>query len=74
MDQLTRMYAPAHYINAIKVSYAGQPVFSAKTDISISADPSFRFYFVPSQAGEMVAEVTDNTGQTFEVPAPAPAD
>ena len=66
MDQLTRMYAPPHYVDSIEVRTGdGRAVFSAETDISISADPSFRFYFVPSLEGELVATVGDNTGKTF---------
>ncbi|MGR9074350.1 MAG: thiosulfate oxidation carrier complex protein SoxZ, partial [Gammaproteobacteria bacterium] len=30
-----------------------------------SADPNFRFYFVPNEAGELRAEITDTNGQSF---------
>ena len=30
-----------------------------------SSVPSFGFYFMPSEGGEMVAEVTDSTGKTY---------
>lgn len=65
MDQLTRHYLPAHFIKRIEVSYDGQPVLTAETDISISEDPSFRFYFVPDGEGELRAEVIDNKEQRF---------
>jgi len=65
MDQVTRLYAPAHFIKSIDVSFNGTPVMSAETDISISENPSFRFYFVPEEAGELVATVTDSNGLTF---------
>lgn len=65
LDQTTNVYTPAHYVTAIDVSFAGQPVFSAQTDIAISADPAFGFYFKPPRPGELVATVTDNTGRTF---------
>jgi len=65
MDQVTRLYAPAHFIKSVDVSFNGTPVMSAETDISISENPSFRFYFVPEEAGELVATVTDSNGLSF---------
>ncbi len=65
MDQLTRMYTPAHFIERLSVTFNGTPVFSAETDISVSENPNFRFYFVPSEAGTLVAEVADNKGMKF---------
>ncbi len=66
MDQLTRMYTPAHFVRRIQVSYAGQPVLSADVDFSISENPNFRFYFVPTGEGELKAEVVDTNGLRFE--------
>ncbi len=65
MDQTTRQFAPAHYVRSVNVSYAGQAVMSADVDISISENPSFRFYFVPSGEGELKAEVVDSTDKRF---------
>ena len=65
MDQVTRLYAPAHFVKEVEVSFNGTPVMSAETDISISENPSFRFYFVPEESGELVATVTDSNGLTF---------
>jgi sulfur-oxidizing protein SoxY len=61
MDQVTRFIKKAHFVKDVKVSFNGKPVFSAKTDIAISTDPNFRFYFVPDKAGELKAEVTDTS-------------
>ncbi len=58
-------FLPARYVQNIKVSYDGDTVFSAQTDVSVSEDPTFGFYFVPSGDGEMIAEVTDSAGETF---------
>jgi sulfur-oxidizing protein SoxY len=66
MDQLTRQFTPAHYVRTVNVSYAGQPVMSADVDISISENPSFRFWFVPSGEGELKAEVVDSNDQRFQ--------
>ena len=65
MDQLTRMYAPSHYVKQVRVSFAGKPVFSADTGFSLSENPSFGFYFVPDGAGELQAEVVDTQGLRF---------
>lgn len=65
MDQLTRHYLPAHFVKRIAVTYDGEPVLTAETDISISEDPSFRFFFVPDGPGELRAEVVDNEAMRF---------
>ncbi|HYE36038.1 quinoprotein dehydrogenase-associated SoxYZ-like carrier [Methylocaldum sp.] len=65
MDQLTRMIKPAHFVEEVKVSFNDKPVLTAQTDIAISADPNFRFYFVPETAGELKAEIRDNKGNQF---------
>jgi sulfur-oxidizing protein SoxY len=65
MDQVTRRIKPAHFIETMKVTFNDQPVFSAKTDIAISADPNFRFYFMPQRNGTLKAEVNDNKGMSW---------
>lgn len=65
MDQISRMVKPAHFVDTVKVSFNGKPVMTAETDIAVSADPNFRFFFVPDQAGELRSEITDNLGKTF---------
>lgn len=65
MDQVSRMVQPPHFVDRIKITFNGKPVLSAETDISISADPNFRFYFVPREAGELKAEVHDMKGGQF---------
>ena len=66
MDQATRQFTPAHYVRLVNVSYAGQPVMSADVDISISENPSFRFWFVPNGEGELKAEIVDSNDQRFQ--------
>lgn len=64
MDQVTRFIKKSHFVKDIKVSFNGKPVLTAKTDIAISTDPNFRFYFVPDKAGELKAEATDTSCET----------
>lgn len=59
MDQMTRFIRKSHFIDQLKVTFNDKPVLNAKIDIAISADPNFRFYFVPDKAGELKAEFSD---------------
>jgi len=59
MDQMTRFIRKSHFIDQLKVTFNDKPVLNAKIDIAISADPNFRFYFVPDKAGELTAEFSD---------------
>ena len=65
MDQVTRTYAPPHFVRQVKVSHAGKPVMSAEVDFSISENPNFRFYFVPDGGGQLEAKVVDNQDLEF---------
>lgn len=66
MDQLTRHYTPAHFVRKIEVSYAGKRVLTADVDFSISENPNFRFYFVPTGEGALKADVVDTNDLRFE--------
>jgi sulfur-oxidizing protein SoxY len=65
MDQLTRTYAPPHFVRSIEVRYAGKRVLSADVDFSISENPNFRFYFIPGSGEELDATVVDNQDLQF---------
>jgi len=47
------------FVRSIQVTYDGKPVMSAEVDFSLSDNPTFRFWFVPRQAGELRIEVED---------------
>jgi sulfur-oxidizing protein SoxY len=61
MDQITRFIKKSHFIKDIKVFFNDKPVLTAKTDIAISSDPNFRFYFIPEKEGVLKAEITDTS-------------
>jgi sulfur-oxidizing protein SoxY len=65
MDQLTRNYAPPHFVRSVEVRHGAKRVMSATMDFSISENPNFRFYFVPGDAGELEAKVIDNQNLEF---------
>lgn len=59
MDQVTRFIKKSHFVEQMKVSFNEKPILTAKTDIAISSDPNFRFYFVPETSGTLKAEISD---------------
>lgn len=61
MDQVTRHIKKSHFVDLVKVTFDGKPVLTAKIDIAISADPNFRFYFIPNKKGELKAEFSDTS-------------
>ncbi len=73
MNQVTRLYTAARFVNAVDVSYAGTPVFHLDSDISMSTDPAITFSFLPHAPGQLSVVVRDSTGavftHSFDVPA-----
>jgi sulfur-oxidizing protein SoxY len=64
MDQVTRLYTPAWFIETVTVSQGTRPLFRVEGSIGISEDPTFRFSYRPS--GEPVTvEAKDTNGQVF---------
>jgi sulfur-oxidizing protein SoxY len=73
MDQLTRQYTPARFIQAVEVRYGGEVVFDLDADISLSEDPAITFGFLRHGANTLTVEVMDSKqtrfSHSFEVPA-----
>lgn len=65
LDQRTRAYIPAEYVTKVEISFNGEHIMTAETDISISEDPSFRFFFRPQAGGTIEARMTDSKGRSF---------
>ena len=68
MDQVTRNYIPAYFMQILNVTYNGQAVFRLESDIAISEDPSFEFIVRPSDpaaSGVIKAEVLDSNQRHF---------
>jgi len=73
MDQVTRLYTPARYVQNVVVSQGGQLIFRMDGDISLSQDPAITFGFRPV-AGEAVdVEVDDSAHAVFKQSFPAEA-
>lgn len=47
------------------MTYAGKPIMTADVDFSISQNPVFRFYFTPTDKGELKAEILDTSDTKF---------
>ena len=76
MDQVTRNYIPADFMQTLDVTYNGQPVFRLESDIAISEDPTFNFSFRASDplgAGVIKAEILDSSQRHFSQSWPVPA-
>jgi sulfur-oxidizing protein SoxY len=74
MDQVTRLYTPARYIDKLSVYQGDDLVFSMAAGISISEDPNFRFTFKPNGAKEFRVEAEDTAGKRFSGVWPATRD
>lgn len=64
IDQVTRFIKKSYFVDKLKVTFNGKPVLTAKVDIAISANPNFRFYFVPNKSGVLKAEFSDISCET----------
>lgn len=65
MDQVTRYYIPAKYIQGATVSYAGKPLVSIEGNISLSENPFFEFSVPVQPGGQLDADATDSDGAKF---------
>ena len=65
MDQVTRLYLPAHFVSSITIWQDREKLLRVESGISISENPEFRFDYRPTDATEFRAEVQDNVGGSF---------
>ncbi len=66
MDQITRLYVPAHFVSSIRIWQGDDLLLGAETGISMSENPEFRFDYRPNGATTFRAEVQDNEGGSFK--------
>lgn len=65
-DQKTQLIRPEHYVKKIRIYQGDTLIMTAETGFSVSADPTFRFFFRPNGANRLRAEVEDSKGLTWE--------
>ena len=66
MDQLTRLYIPAFFINELRIWQDDALVLAMQGGISISEDPNIRFAYVPNGAKRIRVEAKDTEGHLFQ--------
>jgi sulfur-oxidizing protein SoxY len=65
VDPLKGYPIPAHFITTVSVRYDGRDILRAETGISISEDPTLRFYYVPRGPGTLTVDVSDSRGMVL---------
>jgi sulfur-oxidizing protein SoxY len=65
MDQLTRLYVPAHFVQSVHLWLGDTLLLGIESGISISENPVYRFDYHPNGANEFRAEVKDSEGRSF---------
>jgi sulfur-oxidizing protein SoxY len=65
MDQITRAYTPAHYVDAVEVWQGDALIFRMEGGISLSEDPNFRFVYAPNGAKTLRVVAHDNKGGVY---------
>ena len=71
MDQLTRLYVPAHFVKFVRLWQGQDLLLAIESGISISENPSFRFDFRPNGAPTFRAAMEDSEGRSFQQEWPA---
>lgn len=66
MDQVTRLYVPAFFINELRIWQDDALVLAMEGGISISEDPNVRFSYVPNGAKRIRVEAKDTEGHVFQ--------
>jgi sulfur-oxidizing protein SoxY len=65
MDQITRLYIPADFLQTVRIWQGDQLLLAVEGGISIAENPSFRFSFKPNDGKTVRVEVDDSEGRHF---------
>jgi sulfur-oxidizing protein SoxY len=65
-DQVSHLWIPAHYVRRIELTLGEREILSFDGDISISENPTFRFFLKPQGAELLRARVVDSEDKVFE--------
>jgi sulfur-oxidizing protein SoxY len=66
MDQVTRNYVPADFVQTVNITHDGKPVLSIEGNISLSENPAFDFWLKPKAQGVLRVDAEDSNGRKFE--------
>jgi sulfur-oxidizing protein SoxY len=66
MDQVTRYYIPADFVQTVTITHAGKEILSIDGNISLSENPAIRFWLTPEIQGPLRVKATDSNGRAFD--------
>ena len=66
MNQVTQLFIPAHFVDALEVHQGDELVFRMEAGISISEDPVFRFHYRDNGAEAFTVKASDTDGEVYE--------
>ena len=66
MDQVTRLYTPAYFVQSVKIWQGDEPLLAMEGSIAISEDPNIRFTFAPNGTEPFRVEVIDTKDRAFK--------
>jgi sulfur-oxidizing protein SoxY len=72
MDQVTRYYIPAKYIQTAEISYGSKHLMTIDGNISLSENPYFEFSFLSEKSGELDVMAVDSDGANYHHKWPMP--
>jgi sulfur-oxidizing protein SoxY len=70
MDQVTRLYIPANFIEELRIWQGNDLILAVNGAIAISEDPNIRFNYIPNGADRFRAEARDTKGRIFKAEWP----
>ena len=73
MDQVTRLYVPAHFISSLRIQQDDALLFAVEEGISIAENPLYRFVYRPNGAKEFRVAAEDSDGGSFRAVFPITA-
>ncbi|KQQ48885.1 quinoprotein dehydrogenase-associated SoxYZ-like carrier [Methylobacterium sp. Leaf125] len=73
MNQITRDYTPARYINKVAITRGDQTILTLDGDISIASNPVINFGLQPEGRGPIKVVATDNQNGRWEHSFAAPS-
>ena len=65
-NQVSLLYIPARFVDTMEVRQGDELLFSMTGGISISEDPTFRFAYTDTGAGDLSVVATDTDGAVFK--------
>jgi sulfur-oxidizing protein SoxY len=66
MDQLSRLYIPAYFVESVKIWQGDELLLAIEGSIAISEDPNIRFAYAPNGTKPFRVEVTDTKNRVFK--------